>query len=259
MKLMIHSIWTFILYRPIINTLAFLISIIHNGDAGVAIILLTIIVKIILYPISKKGIDSQIKAMEMQAKMNKIAPELEKIKKSGASREEQARLTLELHKKHDIDTFAALSGCLVQIPMFIVIIALYSAFRTGINFDNGILYSFIHAPEHINMIFLGLIDISKKSLILAVLAGISQYFMVQYMPKAPTPVVGSNSFQDNLTKNMNMQMKYVFPLFVGFIAYIVSGAVALYYITNNLFTTAQQIYEGRKRNMLAIQKSLNDK
>src|ERR1700749_2144286 len=118
---MIHSIWNFLLYRPIINLLAFLISVIPGGDVGIAIILLTILIKVILYPLSKKGIDAQIKSIEMQAKINKIAPEIEKIKKSGVSREEQARLTFELHKKNDIDTFAALSGCLVQIPIFIVI------------------------------------------------------------------------------------------------------------------------------------------
>ncbi len=234
-----------------------MINIIPGGDAGLAIIALTIIVKTILYPLSKKAIDSQIKSMEMQAKIQKIAPEVDKIKKSGLSQAEQTRLTMELHKKHGIDTFGFLSGCLLQIPILIVVIALYSAFRTGINFNNGILYSFVHAPAHINMIFLGIIDIGKKSVVLAILVAISQYLLAKYMPKPPTPAPGSKSMQDAMTRSMNMQMKYVFPVLIGIIAYVISGAASLYYITNNLFTTAQQIYESRKRNMLALDKSLD--
>jgi YidC/Oxa1 family membrane protein insertase len=237
-----HYIWNLVLYRPIINILAFLISIIPGGDVGIAIIILTIFVKVVLYPLSQHSIESQ-------AKMTILTPELNKIKASGASREEQAKMTFDLYKKHQANPF---SGCLVQIPILIVIIALYTAFRTGINFDNGILYSFVHMPEHINMLFLGLIDISKKSIILAILAGISQYLLAQFMPKPPPPASTSNSFQDSLSQSMNMQMKYIFPFLVGFIAYIVSGAVALYYIISNLFTVCQQIYATKKRDKLIV-------
>ena len=67
----------------------------------------------------------------------------------------------------------------------------------------------------------------------------------------PKPVVSektSNSFQENFSKSMQTQMKYVFPFVVAFIAYSVSGAVALYWITSNIFAIGQQVYANKKKN-----------
>jgi YidC/Oxa1 family membrane protein insertase len=202
-----------------------------------AVIVLTILVKIILFPLSQKSIESQ-------AQMNILAPELNKIKASGASKEEQARLTFELYKKHKTNPF---SGCLLVLIQIPIIFALYYVFFKGINFQSELLYSFVHVPEHINMIFLGVLDITKKSLVLAILAGVSQYLQAYFMPKpAPSSSSTGSSFQDSFSKSMNMQMKYIFPFIVAFIAYSISGAVALYWITSNIFMVGQQIYVKKK-------------
>ncbi|MCC7160549.1 membrane protein insertase YidC [Candidatus Nomurabacteria bacterium] len=243
---MISNIWNAILYHPLLNALAFLVSVIPGGDVGVAVILLTILVKIALFPLSQKSIESQ-------AEMNLLTPELNKIKNSGANKEEQARLTFELYKKHKVNPF---SGCLLVIIQIPVIFALYYVFLKGINFDNSFLYSFVHVPEKISMVFLGIIDISKKSLVLAILAGVSQYLQAHFMPK-PTQPTNTNSsstpsFQESFTKSMNMQMKYVFPFIITFIAYSVSGAVALYWITSNLFMVAQQIYVKKEKTFKTV-------
>ncbi len=236
---MISNIWNTVLYEPLVNALAFLVSVIPGGDVGLAVIILTIIVKIVLYPLSQKSIESQ-------SQMSILSPELNKIKTSGASKEEQARLTFELYKIHKTNPF---SGCLLVLIQIPIIFALYYVFLKGIKFENGLLYSFIHIPEHINMMFLGIVDITQKSIILAVLAGISQYLQAYFTPKpAVSPVVdGANpSFQDSFAKSMSMQMKYIFPFVVAFIAYSISGAVALYWITSNLFMVGQQIYVKKK-------------
>jgi YidC/Oxa1 family membrane protein insertase len=234
---MISNIWNIVLYKPLLNALAFLVSVIPGGDVGIAVVLLTILVKIALFPLSQKSIESQ-------AQMNILTPELNKIKASGASKEEQARLTFELYRAHKTNPF---SGCLLVLIQIPVIFALYYVFFKGINFQNGILYSFIHVPAHMNMMFLGFLDISKKSLILAILAGVSQYLQAYYMPKpAASPSASGASFQESFAKSMSMQMKYVFPLIVTFIAYKISGAIALYWIVSNLFMVGQQIYVKKK-------------
>jgi YidC/Oxa1 family membrane protein insertase len=237
---MLHNLWNFILYRPLVNILAFLVSITPGGDVGIAVIVLTLLVKLALLPLSQRSIESQ-------AKMNKLAPELKKLKTSGLSKEEQAKKTFEIYKENKTNPF---SGCLlifIQIP---IIFALYYSFLKGMNFDNGILYSFIHIPEHISNNFLGLLDISKKSLILAILAGISQYFQALYMPKPAPTISGSKaSFQESFSKSMQMQMKYIFPFIVAFIAYNVSGAIALYWVTSNAVSIGQQIYLRRKEHL----------
>lgn len=232
---MISNIWNAVLYEPLLNALAFLVSIIPGGDVGLAVILLTILVKIALLPLSHRSIESQ-------AKMNLLTPELNKIKKSGASREEQARLTFELYKKNNTNPF---SGCLLLLVQIPIIFALYYVFFKGINFDSGLLYSFVHIPESVNMLFLGYLDITQKSLLLAVLAGVSQFLQAYYMP-APAQSGETGSFQESFAKSMHVQMKYVFPVIVAFIAYSISGAVALYWITSNIFMVGQQIYIKKK-------------
>lgn len=240
---MLSNIWNTILYQPLLNALAFLVSIIPGGDVGLAVIVLTILVKIILFPLSQKSIESQ-------AEMNILTPEINKIKTSGASKEEQARLTFELYKKHKTNPF---SGCLLVLIQIPVIFALYYVFLKGIKFDGGLLYSFVPVPPHINMLFLGFLDITKKSLVLAILAGLSQYLQAHFMPKPPAPTPGASaSFTDSFTKSMSMQMKYIFPFIIAFIAYSISGAVALYWITSNLFMVGQQIYVKKEKNFKVV-------
>jgi len=234
---MLSQIWNTVLYNPLVNVLAFLVSIIPGGDVGIAIIILTILVKIALFPLSQRSIENQ-------AKMNLLAPELKKIKTSRANKEEQAKETMALYKKHKTNPF---SGCLLVLIQLPIIFALYYVFYKGIKFDGGLLYSFIHVPENINMNFLGLLDIGQKSLILAILAGISQFFQAYFMPKPAVSAQKSGSFQESFGKSMNMQMKYIFPFIVAFIAYSVSGAVALYWITNNVFAIGQQIHANKKK------------
>jgi len=236
---MLSNIWDTVLYGPLLNALAFLVSIIPGGDVGIAVIILTLFVKTVLFPLSQRSIESQIK-------MNLLAPELKKIKDNGASKEEQAKQTFELYKHHKTNPF---SGCLLVLIQIPIIFALYYVFWKGINLDSGLLYPFVHAPEHINMIFLGILDIGQKSLVLAILAGVSQYFQALLMPKPIIPEKSTGSFQENFTKSMHTQMKYVFPFVVAFIAYSVSGAVALYWITSNIFAIGQQIYANKKKQL----------
>lgn len=236
---MLSSIWNTVLYNPLVNFLAFLISIIPGGDVGVAVIILTLLVKIILYPLSQRAIISQ-------AKMSLLAPELNKIKTKGGNKEEQAKQTFDLYKKHKTNPF---SGCLLILIQIPIIFALYYVFYKGMKFDSNSLYPFIQAPEHINMLFLGILDISGKSLFLAILAGISQYFQAYFMPQPPTSTDKTGSFQESFAKSMQMQMKYVFPFIIAFVAYSVSGAIALYWVTSNVFAIGQQIYANKKKHL----------
>lgn len=235
---MLSNIWNIVLYEPLVNALAFLVSVIPGGDLGLAVIILTIVVKFLLLPLSHRSIESQ-------AEMNMLAPELNKIKQSGASKEEQARQTFELYKKHKVNPF---SGCLLMLLQIPIIFALYYVFLRGINFDSSYLYSFVQAPDNASHMFLGLLDITGKSVVLAALAGISQFLQAYFMPK---PIAAQSdpknaSFSDSFAKSMHLQMKYVFPFVVALIAYNISGAVALYWITSNAFMTVQQLYLKKK-------------
>src|SRR3989344_5965666 len=109
---MLSNIWDVVLYKPLLNALAFLVSVIPGGDVGVAVIILTILVKVALFPLSHKSIKSQ-------AVMSMLAPELEKIKKGGTSKEEQARLLLSFIKNAKRILFLAVSWFLYRFPLFL--------------------------------------------------------------------------------------------------------------------------------------------
>jgi len=226
-----------IFYEPIYNALVFLVGITPGGDIGLAIILLTIIIKFILLPLHRKAIVSQIKLKQLEPKINEIK---EKYK----DKKEQAAKTFELYKQEKINP---LSGCLPIIIQLPIIFALYKVFLNGFDFSSvEHLYSFIKAPESININFLGIFDLSARNLFLAVLAGVTQYFQIDLAVKRNPTVKNDGSMQANIGNMMNKQMKYFMPIFVAFISYQISGAIALYWSVNNIFTTIQEVIINRK-------------
>lgn len=242
-----QSLWNTIFYEPIYNILIFIIDNITFGDVGFAIILVTIIIKLALAPLTKKSIKSQIL-------MKRMEPELKQIKKDFPNKEEQAKKTFELYKKYGTNPF---SGCLVIILQLPVIFALYYVFYRGIAIDPNLIYPFIKVPEILHTNFLGLIEMGSKSIVLGVLAGITQfiqgYLSSPVKPKNVEIVVQTEkTFQDQLSDSMQMNVKYILPVFIAFIAWKISAAVALYWIISNIFTIVQEWYIRRKLTHNAI-------
>jgi len=235
---MLGNLWNTIFYEPLYNALFFIVNLIPGGDIGIAIIILTLIVKFVLYPLSKKSITSQVKMKELE-------PEIRKIKEEHKEKSEQAKQTFALYKKYKINPMSGCLPILIQLP---IIFALYWVFYKGLNGVAGPLYSFVSMPVY-NINFLGLVDMNGHSIIIALIAGVFQFFQAKISsPKtAPTaPSSGKPSFQDDLAKSMGWQMKYFLPVFIAFIAYKVSAAVALYWAASNIFSVIQELIVRRK-------------
>jgi len=229
--------FTKIFYEPIYNALVFLVDIIPGGDIGLAIILLTLIIKFILLPLHRKAIVSQIK-------LKQIEPKINEIKEKYTDKQEQAAKTFELYKQEKINP---LSGCLPILIQLPIIFALYKVFLNGFDFSSlEHLYSFVKAPESVNINFLGLFDLGARNLFLAVLAGITQFFQIDLAVKRNPAVKNDGSMQANISGMMSKQMRFIMPVFVGFISYQISGAIALYWSVNNIFTTVQEIVINKK-------------
>ncbi len=229
--------FTKIFYEPIYNALVFLIDIIPGGDIGFAIILLTLIIKFILLPLHRKAIVSQIRLKELEPKINEI-------KEKYTDKQEQAAKTFELYKQEKI---SPLSGCLPILIQLPIIFALYKVFLNGFDFTSlENLYSFVSFPEVVNINFLGVFNLAEKSLFLALLAGITQYFQISLAVKRNPEVKKDGSMQANLSNMMNKQMKYFMPVFVAVISYQISGAIALYWSVNNIFTAVQEVVINNK-------------
>lgn len=235
---MLSTIWHTLFFDPIYNGLIFFIDVVPGGDVGISIILITIVVKAILLPLS-------VKAAKTQKVIKDIDPKIKEIKKNVSDSQEQAKAIMSLYKVSGINPFASILLMFIQIP---VIIALYLSVSRGggealpgVNID--LLYSFIPQPETISMFFLGVLDIAEKSLPLAILAGVAQ-FISGYLtfpklekrdPNAPA------SMKDDFSRSMQVQMKYVMPIVISFIAYTISAAIALYFVVSSITAIIQEL------------------
>ena len=238
-------IWHTFFFDPVYNALVFFIDVVPGGDVGIAIILTVILVKTILLPVS-------IKAAKTQKTMREIEPKIKELKiKHKDDKQAQAQAMMGLYKEAGLNPFASIFLVFLQIP---IIIALYFAVSSGggiplpdINLD--LLYSFVAAPVEVTMNFLGLIDITGKSVLLALAAGITQYLLVVLtMPKLPPKVEGEEpNMKDDFMRNMQVQMKYVMPVIITVVAYTISAAIALYFLVSNLTSIAQEYYVRKHR------------
>jgi YidC/Oxa1 family membrane protein insertase len=177
-----------------------------------------------------------------------MEPEIKLIKKNFPNKEEQAKKTFELYKKYGTNPF---SGCIVILIQLPVIFALYFVIYKGLSLDTNLVYPFLSKPTLIHTNFLGLIEINSKNLFLAIVAGVTQ-FIQGYLASPITSKVEitkdtpnskeAKSFQDELSGSMQTNVKYILPIFIVFIAWRISAAVALYFVISNIFTIVQEWY-----------------
>ena len=234
---MISSLFNTLIFQPFYNGLILLFNLLPFLDAGVIVIIFTIIVKIILLPLS-------VKASKSQLQMKSIEKDLNDIKlKYKDDKEEQGKQTIEYYRKNNINPFAGIFVLLIQLP---IIWGLYRVFlRSGLpTINTALLYYFVTAPATVNMVFLHLTNIAGKSLVLALIAGISTYYQISLSVGSHTNTATGAS--NDIARAMNTQMKYIFPVLVVFICYSISGALALYWITSNIFSIVQEMWIRKK-------------
>jgi len=224
-----------VIYRPLFNGLIFLYNVLPGHDFGIAIIVLTVIIRIILYPLNQKAIKSQ---KEMQLIQPKVKEVQQKYKNN---KEEQGKALMDLYKEHKINPASGCLPILVQLP---ILWGLFSVLRAGLNPEKLTqLYSFVARREIINNTFLGILDLSQKSIILAILAGIAQFIQSKMlMPKT------SASQSSDFSSVMNKQMVYFFPVFTVFIAASLPAGLGLYWVATTVFGIVQQYFVLKKKN-----------
>ncbi len=228
---MVSAIFHAVFYNPIYNVLVALVAFVPGGDVGIAVIVLTLIIQLVLLPFS-------LAAARTQVAMKGLEPKLKELKeRHKGDKEKEAIATLELYKQERVNPFASILMVFIQIP---VMLALYWVFRYEpfTTLDAARLYSFTPLPHATSLMFLGLVNLAGKSLLLAGIAGITQYILALL---TPTPS-GAGGAQADFAKVLNLQLRYVFPILIAVISYSTSAAVALYFIVLNLARAAQQYY-----------------
>lgn len=221
------DIFRIILFQPLFNALIFFYNL-TGGSLGIAVILLTVFIRILFFPLFQKSLKSQMAIINLQ-------PELEKIKQKYPKKDEQMRRIMEFYKEKKINPMGGCLPLLIQLP---IMIALYQVFLHGFEPQAlNSLYSFISRPENIDPMFLDFIDLSQKNFVLAALAGIGQFWQSKMI--TPSKSVGS-SVSSDFSNIMSRQMLYLGPALTFFILISLPSVVGIYWLITTIISIFQQ-------------------
>lgn len=233
----IWLLWWTVIGVPIHAILKTLLSVLGGTpfsslSFGIAIVLLTIVIKLIISPIFQYQLTT---SRRVQAEQRRIAPHLAALRKK--YKKDPQRLnqeTMALYKEHNINPLAQMSGCLPALIQSPILIALFYVIRDA------------HTTFHIqNFQFLS-IHLDKAcadfahgqapiALILPLLAGLTTFVQTKMMTP---PGQIADPTQAAMTQNMTLIM----PVFIGFISLQFAAALALYWVVSNLFSIGQQYF-----------------
>ncbi len=248
-----------IIVQPILNLLMAIYAIIPGGDFGISLVIFTVIIRFILWPLAKKQLH-QAKAMR------KMQPELKKLKdKYKNNPQAQGLAMMDLYKKHNISPFGSIGVLLIQLPILIAIYRVVQIFAMhredlakytyGFMENIGSVKELVNDPSHFNQNFLGIIDLTQHAVsnngivwglvILAALAAVMQYLL----SKQTSPSTESNKkLRDILSEAsqgkesdqaevnaivMGKMIKFM-PIMMFFIMISLPGALGLYMATSNI-------------------------
>lgn len=208
------------LYEPILSVLLFIYERLAFHDFGIAIILLTVLVRVVLFPIFYKSAKDQ-------ALMQRIQPHIKKIQLDHKDdKERQAKALLELYKEHKLNPFSGIFLLLLQLPVFIILFQIFSKEISTGTFPNTTL--------------LGLIDLQAKGYILPLCAAAAQY--VQGKLSLPS----SKTKSDNPLASMGKTMVVMGPLFTFFVLFNLPSALSIYWLVSTAFSIFQQMYINKR-------------
>lgn len=230
-----------VLYKPLYNLLIIFYNIIPGHDLGIAIIILTVLLRLALHPLSKKAIKSQRQLQEIQPEIKALQ---EKYK---SDPQKQAAMVMEFYREKKISPMSGCLPLLIQLPL---LIALYQVFLAGLH-SNGLvnLYGFVAKPEVLSPMMMGVLDLSKSNIILALVAGLAQFFQTKTLMKVNNKNKATikkidnkeeKSFASDFSETMNKQMLYVMPFFTVFISASLPAGLAVYWIVTSVFSILEQ-------------------
>jgi len=231
------NIFTTIFYQPILNLLVYLYNTVSFHDFGLAIVFLTIILKALLWPLGRSSIKSQKSLQDLQ-------PKLDELKKKYTDKTELSKATMDLYKENKVNPFSSCLPLLIQLPF---LFAVYRVFQDGVNNKLEYVYSFIIKPETINLISFGFLDLGKPNIVLAVLAGLAQFWQAKMMITKKPAVKSTGAKDENMAAIMNKQMLYFMPAITIFIGISLPGGLTLYWFVLTLVTVLQQLVTFRKK------------
>lgn len=228
-----------LLYQPIFNALVALYNLVPGNDLGVAIVLLTIVLKVVLQPLT-------VKSLRSQRELSRIQPQVAALQKQFKGKQaELSAALMALYKSENVNPMSSCLPLLLQLP---ILIAIYQVFNAGLSqpIADGLLYPFVHNPGTLNHITLGTFDLLKASPILAVLAGAAQFWQTKMMVTKRPPMAVPGSRDEDMTATMNRQMQYMMPAMTVLIGFSLPSGLSLYWLLTTVLSALQQLWYFRK-------------
>lgn len=230
-----------VLEQPMFNLLVGLYNVLPGADMGFAIIALTLAIKLILWPLTGA-------ALKSQRAMQQLQPKLDALKeKHKDNKEALAKEMMDLYTKEKVNPLSSCLPLLIQIP---VLIALYRVLKLGVSdLDPAMLYSFVQNPGQVNETFLGLIDLSVRSIPLALLAGASQFVQTKMLmlKRPPAKLREKDGAKDeDMMAAMNQSMMYMMPIMTVVISWSLPAGLTLYWVAVSVISILQQFLVFKK-------------
>jgi YidC/Oxa1 family membrane protein insertase len=257
--------FTTIIVQPIFNLLVLIYALIPGHNFGLAIIIFTILVRLMLWPLVRKQLHH---AKALRA----LAPELKRIKASAkGDRQKETQLTMELYKERQINPFSSLGILLVQLP---ILIGLYIGLKKIIDNPHqiisfsypalhnlGWMQTLAHDIHRFDNTLFGWADLTKTAtgpkgtywpaLLIAIASALAQFFQSrQLLPKSEDSRSlrqimreagqGKNADQQEVNAAVGRSTLYVLPLFVLLISLHLAAALPLYWLTSSVVAYIQQ-------------------
>lgn len=239
------NIFDTILIAPLVNALFFIYGIIPGHDFGLSIIILTVLIRLVLWPLANKQLHSQKKMQALQGDIAKVR------EKAAGDKQKESAMLMELYKEKEVNPFSACLPTLLQFPILIAMFVVFKKATGSISGVEQLLYEPVKNLHYIQQVLsgqtpfntdlFGLINMAKPSILLAIIAGVTQFAQVKMI----TPKKQKSNVKDSQAQ-MTAMMNYTFPALTIFIAWSLPAALPMYWISTNMVAILQQWLVMRK-------------
>lgn len=260
------SLFDSLIVQPIFNLLIAIYGIIPGSDFGISIIIFTIIVRLLMWPLIKKQ-------LHQTKLMRALQPELKKVKaKAKGNKQLEGQMMMELYREKGVSPFGGIGLLLLQLPIFIALFAVINIITRERDRIEAFTYNFLEGlgpvkaivadkAHEFNESLLGIVDLTRSGIsgegvyvpliILAALAGLFQYYQSKQVTPAPSEkkklrdimkesASGKEVDQAEVSALMTSRMIIIFPFITFFVSIYLPGALVLYYAVTSIVAVIQQ-------------------
>jgi YidC/Oxa1 family membrane protein insertase len=261
----VTDIFTIFIAQPIFNLLVLIYALLPGHNFGLAVIIFTIIVRLLLWPLVKKQ-------LHQTKVMRKLQPELKRIKKeTKGDRQKESAMTMALYKEYGVNPFGSIGILIVQLP---ILIALYSGLRRVVDDPHQIVSFAYPALQHLPWLqhvshnihlfdstLFGVMDLTKSALndkgvywpalALVLASAVVQYFQSKQLLVTDKNARGLRAIlrdagsgkqadQGEVTAAVGSTTRYFIPVMVLLFTIRLASALSLYWFVGGLIAYIQQ-------------------